>query len=117
MSIKLKIEKQFLYWMKKALRMKKMIKYSKLSLKSLAIFTCLVFLTWKLNQKNSFILLPSWYKLTIMDWKFIKKSMLTIKTIQKAWMKTITYVPNSGKISTWMSRNKVINIPSHNLKQ
>jgi len=49
--------------------------------------------------------------------KIHKKSMLTTKTIQKAWMKTITYVPNSGKISTWMSRNKVINIPSHNLKQ
>jgi hypothetical protein len=32
-------------------------------------------------------------------------------------MKTITYLPNSGKISAWMFINKVINIPSHNLKQ
>jgi hypothetical protein len=83
MSIKLKIEKQFLYSMKKALRMKKMIKYSKLSLKSLTIFTCLILLTWKLNQTNSFILLPSWYKLTITDWKFIKKVCLPQKPFKK----------------------------------
>jgi len=46
MSIKLKIEKQFLYSVKKALRAKKIIiKYSKLSLKNLMIVTCLILLT------------------------------------------------------------------------
>jgi len=43
--------------------------------------------------------------------------MPAIETIQKAWMKTVAYTPNQGKISTWMSRNKVENISSHNLKQ
>jgi hypothetical protein len=38
--------------------------------------------------------------------------MPTAETIQKAWMKTIAYAPNPGKISTWMSRNKVENISS-----
>jgi hypothetical protein len=46
-----------------------------------------------------------------------KKSMLTTETIQKAWMKIVAYVPNSGKISTWMSKSNNINISSHNLKQ
>jgi len=43
--------------------------------------------------------------------------MFIAKTIQKAWMKTIDHVPNSGKTSIWMSRNKIENISSHNLKK
>jgi hypothetical protein len=39
------------------------------------------------------------------------------KAIQKLEWKTIAYLPNSGKISTWMSKNKVRNISSHNLTQ
>jgi hypothetical protein len=62
---------------------------------------------------SSFLIQINNYRLKI----YKKKSMPTAETIQKAWMKTIAYAPNPGKISTWMSRNKVENISSHNLKQ
>ena len=96
-----------------------MIKYSKLSLKKFNNF----YLSYSFNPKvksekfvyfASFLIQINNYGLKIQK---KKKTMLTTKTIQKAWMKTITYVLDFGKISTWMSRNKVKNIPSHNLKQ
>jgi hypothetical protein len=78
MSIELNIENQFLYSVTKALRAKNDQVWS------LTIFTCLILLTWKLNQSNSFILLPSWSKSTIMDWKNHKKKHAYCKNHSKS---------------------------------
>jgi len=69
MPIKFKIEKQFLYLVMKALRAKNDQVLHAIIKKLNDFLLFFILFTWKLNQLNSFILLPSWSKSTITDWK------------------------------------------------